>query len=85
MATTDDVLKMFQSYLKQSSEERQEQTRAFQESLDKLRYDMRIFNMLMLAAILVLAGVQVSAKTVSGSLNLFPASPEPSAPPAPAE
>ena len=77
MATNDDILKMFQSYLAQSSEERQAQTKAFQESLDKLRYDMRIFNLLMLAAILVLAGVNVAgtASAGGGSLSLTPTAP----------
>ena len=54
MAVTDDkILIMFQKYLDRSSAERQEQTRAFTDSLEAMRKEMRIFNVLTIFALLV--------------------------------
>jgi hypothetical protein len=62
MPTDTQLLKMFQDMLEQSSQERQAQTKAFQESLDRLRSDMRIFNTLTLISLLAMAGVNVYFK-----------------------
>ena len=59
MPSDVQILKLFQDYLEQSSLERQAQTKAFQDSLDKLRYDMRIFNSLTLLVVCALAGLNL--------------------------
>jgi len=71
MAVTDDkILIMFQKYLDRSSAERQEQTRAFTDSLEAMRKEMRIFNVLTIFALLALAGLNVSLKTKEAGLTI---------------
>lgn len=70
MPSDAQILKLFQDMLEQSSLERQAQTKAFQDSLDKLRVDMRIFNSLMLAAIVALAGLNLYFKHGESELRV---------------
>lgn len=62
MPTEPQILKLFQDMLEQSSHERQAQTKAFQESLDRLRSDMRVFNSLTLLALMAMAGMNIYFK-----------------------
>ena len=59
MPTDQQLMKLFQDLLEQSSLERQAQTKAFQESLDKLRTDMRVFNTLTLLVVCALEGLNI--------------------------
>jgi len=70
MPSDVQILKLFQDMLEQSSFERQAQTKAFQDSLDKLRYDMRIFNSLMLAALVALGGLNLYFKHGESELRV---------------
>lgn len=66
MPTDSQIMKLLQDMLEQSSLERLAQTRAFQESLDKLRTDMRIFNSLTLLVVCVLAGLNLYYRSADG-------------------
>lgn len=79
MPSDTQILKLFQDMLEQASLERQAQTRAFQESLDKLRADMRIFNFLWLMGLMALGGINVyaNAKTKTFALTHSPSTTTP--------
>lgn len=70
LTTEQGLLKIFQDSLKESSIERQRLTGDFSESLDALRKDFRIYNILMLLGFLAMSGVSIAAQ--NGLLTLTP-------------